>query len=375
MTQYLTVSGRPIAIGTYKQVYNAESTNMIEPFIFTKPPDKSLDELVIIIIPTKSEREKINNVYEEYLLHQKFVERGLAPKFYGFTLVHHELQRQMIRLTPENVFSAGSFQDAVFQYFEKYPQLKNAIKNVFGIAVLEERCASINWRKYTNMERIPDIVFGIAELFEAVIDMGYVFLDTKLINLCPNAGLTKFQAIDFDTKFAKPFELFFDSTSAFVFMSIMIYTDMMRYLKDELRYAIKQCWKSVFELKNITQRDIINMVEQCYQTACVDTLPENELEFNPLNMIYYYRIDPEPDGNKRYMRNCEELHFGIKSQILEYVLNVTEPLLPEPIPTIPFPNVETEVNANSPSALPPGIRETTDGGKRKKRRSTKKRKS
>jgi hypothetical protein len=75
------------------------------------------------------------------------------------------------------------------------------------------------------------------------------------------------------------------------------------------------------------------------------------------------------------MRNCEELHFGIKSQILEYVLNVTEPLLPEPIPTIPFPNVETEVNANSPSALPPGIRETTDGGKRKKRRSTKKRKS
>lgn len=377
MTQYLSISHRPIAKGSYKQVFNAVPTNMIEPFIFTTPPNKKFENLVIILIPTKSDRDVIDDVYDEYALHHKFAERGLAPKFYGFTLVHKELQRQMIRLTPEKVFEAGSFQGALIQYFDKYPQLKDAIKNVYGIAILEERCASIKWQTYANAERMPDIVFGITELFDAVVDMGYVFLDTKLINLCPNAGLTKFQAIDFDTKFAKPFELFFDAKSAFIFMAIMIYTDMMKYFNEEMRYASKQCWKSVFELKNITQDDVIHMVEKCYQTACVDTLPEDELEYNPLNMIYYYRIDSDPNGNNRFIRNCRHMRLGIKTQILDYVLYMTEPLLPEPVFTEPELPSASASASESKSELPPGIREIIEGGRggrRKKRRATKKRK-
>lgn len=326
MSTLLTKSERPIAKGSYKTVYKAEPTSGLEPAIFNTNMDYK--DLVIVVIPINT-LSMLNEIYDEYVLHQKFVDHGLAPQIYGFTLIHKPLQNKMIKIAPEVLFSEGSFHKVVRKYIQKVPQLESAAKNIYAIAVLEDRCAMVKWQRITNPEILSDSIYSICDLLEATIDMGYIFLDAKLINLCPNKDFSKIKAIDFDAQFVKQYNLFFHENGekyAFLFMAIMIYTDFLRYLNEPMRNALNDCFELMFLLKNIKQTDIRNMVNTCYETCCENISPEKELPYNPLNMIYFYKIDKEPNVNNKVMRTCEQMHNGVKEEIIDYLLQVTVPL-------------------------------------------------
>jgi len=327
MSSSITTSPRPIAKGSYKIVYKATPTSGIDaPAIFNT--DMDYKDLVIIIIPLDS-INMFNEIYSEYALHQKFVDHGLAPRFYGFTLVHNPVKNKMIKISPEVLFSEGSFHKAVTKYINDVPELASAAKGIYGVAVLEDKCTIVKWQRIDNPEVLSDMVYSICDLFDATIGIGYIFLDAKLINLCPNADFTKVKAIDFDTQFVKNYTLFFNSDSekyAFLFMAIMIYTDFLRYLPKPLHSALGDCFELMFMMKNIKRVDIRNMVNTCYETCCEDALSGENYYYNPLNMIYFYKIDTETDINKKVMRTCEQMYGGVKEEIIDYLMQVTAPL-------------------------------------------------
>lgn len=326
MTTLLTTSARPFAKGSYKTVYKAEPTSGLEPAIFNTNMD--YNNLVIVVIPIHTPNTLIE-IYNEYKLHQKFVDHGLAPRFYGFTLVHNPLQNKMIKIAPEVLFEAGSFNNVIKRYINQVPQLESAARGIRGIAVLEDKCTMVKWNRIHNPEVLSDIVYSICELFDATIDIGYIFLDAKLINLCPNADFSKIKAIDFDTQFVKNYTLFFSENGekyAFLFMTIMIYTDFLRYLPTNMHNALNDCFELMFMLKNIKRTDIRNMVNTCYETCCENVFEDEELQYNPLNMLYFYKIDTEPDVNNKIMQTCEHMYNGVKEEIIDYLLQVTVPL-------------------------------------------------
>ena len=327
MSKFLTLSTRPFAKGSYKTVYNAEQVDGLKPALFSTDLDEN--DLVIIVIPIQNKINILDDIYEEYRLHQTFFEHGLAPKFYGFTLIHKPLKNVMIKMTPETLFNEGSFRNVALNYVKQYPKLSTALHLVYGIAVLEDKCTMVKWSKVDNKEQLPDIVYGISELFEKTVDIGYVFLDAKMINLCPNADLTKFKAIDFDTQFVKPYRLFFSEAGdkhAFLFMSIMIFTDLLQRLDARLHSALCDCFGLIFSLKGLRLEDVRNMVNDCYETCCENVLPNEQLKYNPLNMIYYYKMDAETDPDNKIMRTCGQLYEGVKEEIIGYLLEVTHPL-------------------------------------------------
>lgn len=327
MSNFVTISERPIAKGSYKTVFNAVPTEGLAPAIFNT--DKNPEDLVIIVIKTQNKINILEDIYNEYALHQTFVEHGLAPRFYGFTLIHKPLKNVMIKMTPEMLFDEGSFRNVALNYVKKYPKLAPALHQVYGIAILEDKCAMVKWRSIVKKELLPDIVYGISELFEKTVDIGYVFLDAKMINLCPNKELTTFKAIDFDTQFVKPWRFFFKEAGekhAFLFMSIMIYTDLLRLLSPDLHSALDDCFQLVFSLKGFKLEDVRNMVNDCYETCCENVAPGEQLKYNPLNMIYYYKMDVETDPDNKVIRTCDNLYNGVKEEIIEYLLGMTHML-------------------------------------------------
>ncbi len=327
MSNFITISERPIAKGAYKTVFKAVPVAELELAIFHT--DMNPDNLVIIVIPTQHKMNMLEDIYDEYALHQTFVDHGLAPRFYGFTLVHKPMKNVMIKMTPEMLFNEGSFRDVALNYVKKYPKLAPALRDVYGIAVLEDKCTLVKWRSIMKKELLPDIVYGISELFEKTVDIGYVFLDAKMINLCPNRELTQFKAIDFDTKFVKPHTLFFKEAGekhAFLFMSTMIYTDLLRLLSPDLHSALDDCYQLIFSLKGFKLEDIRNMVNDCYETCCENVAPGAQLKYNPLNMIYYYKMDVETEPDNKVMRTCDNLYNGVKEEIIEYLLGMTHML-------------------------------------------------
>ena len=329
-TNYLTVS-EFLNKGTYKHVFTTKHVEkhdgkFVEPYVFksTEHPDN----LVIVIIPLENLNLKF--IYKEIELHYKFARNKLAPTIYSVALVHELIQPLTIRFTTEYLLEAGSFDNAVGQYLNKNPSYENAINDVYAVALLEERCSSFKWKQFYPLETIPNIVFAITELFDATVESGFIMLDMKIGNLCPkieNGELKKMKAIDFDVVFTMPFELFFGVDGhkyAFMFMAIMIYTDMLRYMHRDMHYAIKETWKAVFYAKDIKQTDIRNMANECYEYACESVILEEQLEYNPLNMIYFYKMDTRPNDEK-YSKTCEEI-YHLKEEIINYLLQITQPL-------------------------------------------------
>jgi hypothetical protein len=292
-----------------------------------------------------------------------------TPVYYGIPFVPSSntsnIKNQIIELINKNIKSYA-----------------NKIVTHFQISYLIEKCDDDIVKYYdvikdpnTKQKFLEDMGNAINIFVEQFVDeTGMINLDFKLANLCPNYsnGNISVNNLDSDPMY------FIGNASNDPNFNIHAKT----FMKFSAFAIVDKYYQLIFPDWFVTQQEVDDMIDFFHDIKYL------KYEYNPINMLYFYLKD-----NKKFLGFTKLLyHYDPSNK--DKMLSLKQKFIVPPdvehksglpsipisgktgggsfLPLIEFPNVESDKTVESSASSLPPIKK---GGKKTKRRSSRKRKS